>query len=317
MAVGIVLGVAAVTKFRDPAHVAQAMRSLRIPGIAMHRVVGWVLPSVELVLAATLLVGAGEVLLWASGAAVLLLVAYLVVILRAVGFAEPVTCGCFGALGLGLVTWRTVIRNLALVALAGFALALEVAAPYASAGWVARVFLVATVALVLVAGYLSADVPPEPGRKSGEGREPTQASLGETVRVQLTDGREVAVLALVGQRPALFVHLSLSCDPCRRLVEPLHTWAATVPALQVICVMPLLDPRTPPRLAAPLIPVFDTRGEFAAAMPQGTPAAVLVGTDGLVAAGPLTGTDAIRQLVDEIAEDLGGEPLGPLPQPQI
>lgn len=54
-------------------------------------------------------------------AAVLLFVAYLVVIVRALGFGEPVTCSCFGKLGLGFVDRFTAVRNVVLVALGAVA----------------------------------------------------------------------------------------------------------------------------------------------------------------------------------------------------
>lgn len=47
-----------------------------------------------------------------------LFVAYLVVIVRALGFGYPVTCSCFGRLGLGEVTRRTALRNVLLVVVA-------------------------------------------------------------------------------------------------------------------------------------------------------------------------------------------------------
>ena len=50
----------------------------------------------------------------------LLFVAYLVLVARAVRRPEPVDCGCFGALGDSQVTRVTVWRNAALVVAAGY-----------------------------------------------------------------------------------------------------------------------------------------------------------------------------------------------------
>ena len=70
------------------------------------------------VLAAFLLLAPGVWYVVATTATLLLFVAYFLVILRAVRLPYPVSCSCFGRLGLGEVTRWTLARNGVLLALA-------------------------------------------------------------------------------------------------------------------------------------------------------------------------------------------------------
>ena len=76
------------------------------------------LPYGELVLAAFLLLSPGGWYVVATTATLLLFAAYFLVILRAVRLPYPVSCSCFGRLGLGEVTGWTLARNGVLLALA-------------------------------------------------------------------------------------------------------------------------------------------------------------------------------------------------------
>ena len=75
-------------------------------------------PYGELVLAAFLLLASGVWYVLATTVTLLLFVAYFLVILRAVRLPYPVSCSCFGRLGLGEVTGWTLARNGVLLALA-------------------------------------------------------------------------------------------------------------------------------------------------------------------------------------------------------
>ena len=72
-------------------------------------------PWVEVALGAWLLLATGAALVVVATLTLVLFVAYLVLVVRAVRRPEPVDCGCFGALGDSRVTRVTVWRNAALV----------------------------------------------------------------------------------------------------------------------------------------------------------------------------------------------------------
>ena len=119
----LVLLVSGVAKLADLETAAQAFTSLRLPRFLVRWKIPTLLPIGEVVLAIALIVTSGWLAVVVDVAAVLLFVAYLVVIVRALGFGEPVTCSCFGKLGLGSVDRFTAVRNVILVALAALALA--------------------------------------------------------------------------------------------------------------------------------------------------------------------------------------------------
>ena len=112
-----VYGTSGVAKVREPASTSSAFHELRLPRW-LHRVgAPRLLGPAEIALAVALLLLPAP-WYWLPAVATLVLgIVYTVLIVRALGFDVPVTCGCFGALGQGAVTRSTVVRNLVLVAL--------------------------------------------------------------------------------------------------------------------------------------------------------------------------------------------------------
>lgn len=325
-----VLLLAGAAKLRDREHVVTAIGSLRLP--KQHAgLLAIVAPIAEIVLAVALLATSGWLRVASAVLVLGVMVGYTAIIVRALGFEHPVTCSCFGKIGAGEVTRGTAIRNLTFVVLA----LLVLVGPHQLSTLRALIEFqfggAVVVLLALVAGFLSAgggkpaatpihhhgaahehhgpdpdaNLIPTLAANDAEGLWPFPAA-----RLTKSDGREVVATSLLGTRPAIFFNFEWTCEPCRRMLQALPAWAASMPDLRVYCVVPLLDINTPPRLAYPLEPLFDLRGEFGAQMPNATPAAILIGADGLVAAGPFVGSDEIRPLLDEISESLGGIPVG-------
>lgn len=114
LVVGAVLLLAGAMKLRDPAWPATA-QGFGVPGPVVPLV-----PVAELVLGALLLVGFGGPVPALLALGLLAAVTALVTVRVRAGDQSP--CGCFGATSAGPVTWATVARNLALVALAATAL---------------------------------------------------------------------------------------------------------------------------------------------------------------------------------------------------
>lgn len=76
-----------------------------------------VVSFVEVVLGALLVTGLGG--RWTAAAAVALLAAFTLVVVQRLRAHDPEPCGCFGELSRRPVSTRTLVRNLALLALAG------------------------------------------------------------------------------------------------------------------------------------------------------------------------------------------------------
>ncbi len=112
-----VYGVSGVAKLREPDSTVSAFHQLRLPAWLHTLKAPALLGPAEIALAVALLVLPAPWYWVPAVAALLLGIVYTVLIVRALGFDVPVTCGCFGKLGQGDVTRTTVVRNLVLVAL--------------------------------------------------------------------------------------------------------------------------------------------------------------------------------------------------------
>ena len=113
-----VLATSGAAKLRDRRATRDAFDALRIPGLVPADAAATALPWVELALAVLLVVSPAGVLVPVGVATLLLMLAYTAIIVRALGFDEPVTCSCFGSLGRHEIDRTTAVRNLLLSALA-------------------------------------------------------------------------------------------------------------------------------------------------------------------------------------------------------
>ena len=121
----------------------------------------------------------------------------------------------------------------------------------------------------------------------------------------LADDRTATLAELARTQARLVVILNPGCGPCIRIGDKLDEWAARLaPAVGILAVYPD-EPSArgatnhAPELAA-WEPDYNVRRVFAA----GTPTAVLLGADGLLAGGPVAGEDEVEALVDDVLAEL-------------
>ncbi|GAA2127212.1 MauE/DoxX family redox-associated membrane protein [Nocardioides bigeumensis] len=291
--------------------------SLRVP--LVPRAVGArLLPWGELLLGLLLLV-APPVLLVVTAALVLaLFLAYLALIARATRFDPPVTCACFGKLGGHRVGATTVVRNALLVALAGVALAgaldghwLPGGVTDLDRGGVAWLFTaLATAALAWLIGR--SDTPP------GAADEELDYLRLEIPYGVLRDAAGVtqSLRELAATRARILFFLSPGCGACERTAQRLDEWSAAfagrvaVHAVYTAPLEALPDPPHDPALSfhEPEQNVTRTFGMLT------TPSAVVLGTDGLLAGGPVIGESAVADMVGELLEELAGTASEPSPE---
>ena len=185
--VAVVLVWSAIGKLRAPAVAAEGFAALRVPR-ALSR--PWIIrghPWVEIALAVVLVVAPGWLGMVGAVAALGLMVAYLVLVVRAVRRGEDVDCACFGGWGPGRVTTRTAWRNAWLVLLATLSVwaasdgqSLVARAADADSGW----WVVGLVAALVTAALVLA---PEAGAGPVEARtdyEPADEDLEDYVRTR-------------------------------------------------------------------------------------------------------------------------------------
>ena len=231
---------------------------------------------------------------------------------------EAVDCGCFGALGDTRVTAVTVWRNIALVASAALSLALGLNGSGVLAalledpslwGWLATAALAAAVTGLVLYRPTADPVTAVDGVVTGElpvdddgDYLPTPAPVA-----QLLDEAGALVL-LSRETPAaahLLIFLNPGCGSCEAVKPFVAQWSqdlAPVTVRAVLMVAPAALTSTWPDLSG--LAWFDPNGVARRAFGCATPGAVLIGTDGNLAGGPVNGAQAVTEFVDEIAEQL-------------
>ena len=317
-----VLIFSAVAKLRNRQPAQDAFVSLRLPSWLSNSPVPRYLPIIELILAAGLLLLPPPASVVVAAATMLLMLGYLLVIVRALTFDEPVTCNCFGELGLGLVTRATVWRNLILVVLSQFAvysamtgavLPRLAAAPGVTWLWLALTIAVAAVA-VLIFGT--------PGRSAREityldqdGDEAELDYLRQAIPfgvLKTEKGDNVTLQHLVVERACLLIFVSFGCGGCQRITPQVEGWAEQLDPVTVRAVL-YGDPENYYEGSQPLpsdLVLFDPNGVVGLTFQVGTPSAVLLGADGMLAGGPVIGEEAVTTFVADIREQLHAT-LGP------
>jgi hypothetical protein len=304
-----VLVVSGVAKLRVPDDTASVFRKLRLPAFLERMQAPRMLPFGELVLAAMLLVLPAGWYVVATTLALALFALYLVVVVRALGFGEPIRCGCFGRLGLGWITRQTVVRNSVLLAVAaitwvdswrGDAVLPRLADARSDAWWWLGAVLLAMLvtALVVRAGR----VPAVPHASDDD------AYVAAPVPYLVVDGPTgpVSLWTLSDAAARLLVFWDPRARATAGLPERLPEWRRLLAPVQVHLVTQsewAQAVEVVPHLSADLL--GDPEGEVRRRLATWrVPSAVLVGTDRLLAGGPAGGVDEIEELVEAAAEEL-------------
>lgn len=291
-------------------------------------------PIAELVLALALLLFGGILGVLAAGAATAVLLVYLVMVWRARRRTPDASCACFGT--RRPITVRTLLRNGWLVLLSG-ALTAGIGATPALGGvlvaavqdwaWVAALGAVAVTCVLLhhSAGQsdpAAAAGTPASGSASVHGPVPASGSGGSAedgeleeylrtrtpaVPVQLGDGSTVNLRELSMRAPILLLAVSETCGACTPVIERADAYRELLPELSVRLLLrtapdqsSLTSDREPQTVHDPDDYV---RGSIA---DWPTPTAVLLGADGLLAGGPVTGEQAIEEFIADVYESLHG-----------
>ncbi|MDT0183425.1 MauE/DoxX family redox-associated membrane protein [Microbacterium sp. ARD31] len=314
LTLAVVLVVSAAAKLREPLAFEDAFVALRVPSSVPRRATSRVVPWVEVVLGALLLVAPSPLLVGVGVVVAGLMAVYTALVARALTFDEPVDCACFGSLGSHQVGRLTLVRNLLLLGLATTAVGIGLsdgsapgaAADFESADWWALVAaLAAVVVTVTIVGGQSAraatsSVEPELDYE----RRPIPYGV-----LAMPDGTTTTLAELAATQARLLVVLNPHCGPCVRTAEKLDAWADRLgPAVGVVAVHPEAGLVMPHREVLTAVePAHNVRRVFSV----GTPGAVLLGADGLLAGGPVAGAGSVERFVDEILDELEGATPAP------
>lgn len=303
-----ILLISAVAKLRDPSDTSAVFHRLKLPRFLETIKAPHLLPYGELAVAAGLLLLPGGWYVAAATVTVLLFVIYLVVVVRALDFGYPLLCGCFGQLGLGWITKQTAWRNAWLVGLAVVTWVdswrgdgvLDRLRGLGEQWWwiVAVVVAIVTTALVVREGEPPPYVPPAEGEED---------YVPHPVPYLVLDGPDGAATmwSLTDTAARLLVFSRPDDDQDDAVADRMTAWQAMLDPVRVHLVSPTeWEPAAASRPDLAALLLGDPEGEAQARLGVPVPGAVLLGTDRLLAGGPVGGLEAIEGLVEAAAEQL-------------
>ena len=313
LTLSVVLLVSGAAKLRDARATRDAFIALRVPAIVPAGPSAAALPWVEIVLA-VLLVVTPAAFAWAPAAAVLLLMlVYTALIARALGFDEPVTCSCFGTLGRHDVDRLTLGRNVLLSVLASLVLWSVLDGGSAPAtlgsldadGWWTLAATVAAVAVALLVLAPASDRRPGAADPHAELLDYERQPIPYGVLTHLNGNSSTLAEAARTQARFLFF-LNTHCGSCLRIGEKLDGWADRLdPAVGVLAVYVDESAAASQVVHRPDLATWEPELNVQRVLALGgTPAAVLLGADGLLAGGPVKGEDDILELVDAVLAEV-------------
>jgi uncharacterized membrane protein YphA (DoxX/SURF4 family)/peroxiredoxin len=234
VALALVFAAAAAGKLLDLAGSRRAVRDFGLPG-RTAAVVGTLLPFGELAIAvAMILTRTGR---WAGLAALALLLAFVVAIGRLMAAGQAPDCHCFGQLHSEPAGQRTLVRNGLLAVAAAIVLG---AGPGRGLGALSGedVALVAVSVTMLALAAASASLLLENRdlrhRPAGRRRPPAEPGLpvgtpAPDLTLSRLDASPVALRDLIGHgTPAVLIHISPQCGPCRTLAPNLAGWRTSL-----------------------------------------------------------------------------------------
>lgn len=268
------------------------------------------MPWVEIVLAVLLLAAPSEWLTPVAAVVLLLMLSYTWIVAHALGFDDPVSCSCFGNLGRYEIDRTTVGRSVLLSGLAAAATWWAVDGGSAATafgdldtgGWWS---LVAAAAAVLVIG-----LPPISSTATADTElldyERQLILYGVVVR---RDGQSSTLVELASTQARLLVVLSPGCGPSVRTAAKLDGWAAKlVPAVDVMAIYTDQASAHAAGEHAADLAVIDPDRNVRRLFPISARAAALVGADGFLAGGPISGEDPVKDFVADVPASLSEEP---------
>ena len=318
--VAAVFVASALGKLADPRRAALAFDALKVPQPLAQRWMRSAHPWAELLIALCLVVTSGVPAVVTAIITTALALAYLVLIVRALRSPEPTDCACFGVVGTEQVSGWTVLRNIWLLALSGVCVwvatdgrsplqwALELGS---DAWWLAA--MVAAAAMTALIVHPSAPKPASTAEDAVDDLDLEDYERTEIPHVPLTlaDGSVVSLREFAGSRPKLILAVSQTCSSCLPTIEAAPQWRERLPEVDVHLLYGSTDDSATSSPSGPQTLYDPQRFVYEALRFRGTPSAVLLGADGMLAGGPVAGHDAITTFVADVEAELAGARLLP------
>ena len=346
-ALALIFLLSGAAKLITPGSAQAAFDGLKVPRALNTPWIVRSFPFAEIVLAVALVLPLPLLQTIAGGAAVVMMVVFLVLVRGARQTGEA--CHCFGAASTRPVTTATIGRNVLFLILSVLAvieavrhLVLDGAqTPGLATGTWADLAWLVLVALLLAGTALiigresdpqPAETDPFPAPAPAAAPQPVfaegQALAGEVVEEEVPRhpipstavhwNRQYHDLAVLAHGQAMLVfRLSPGCGSCASIIEQLRGWGEAIGPIALRIMVPVGAPEQgihgfdefPQQMI-----MRDPGGATVTALGlSGYPTAVLLGTDGLTAGGPALGYDAVMELAEEVRAVFAEDASAPAP----
>ena len=327
----VTLAVSGYAKAKEPSSTVTAIVNLKLDQWLPVKPIARVLPWAELALAAVLFFAPGIIQILAAIAALLLFIGYWAVIARAVVQGNTASCNCFGSASTAPVSVYTLVRNTALLLAACGALigalttggsALTMLLALDANGWL-WVIGAGLASLTLWAIYRSELVPAAEDEKPAPALESPVDEEGEYVRTPVPfaplyyphedrslpagSGEQTSLRDLALQQARVLFFVSPGCGHCHQVIGKIDEWQQQLPMLGI---HPVVSNDSDidrfsftGDIQAFVDPGFKTQRIFG----NGTPSAVALGADGLLAGGPVFGGGRVMSFVEDIIAEINAD----------
>lgn len=317
LTVAVVLVASGIAKLRHPDDLSGWAR-IGVPE-PLRR--GWLVllhPWGEIVLGVLVAALGGWAGAVAGVLAAALMAVYTVLIAGVLKRPEAASCACFGE--RKQVTRATLLRNIWLLILAAGAVCViwgtpllggAVAETVQSSAW----GWVMGLAVVGVTTWLVTRQEPARQERAAQAGAPAVEdddaldyvrTFTPAVPVTLADGTVRTLRELSGLRPLMLLNVSPTCGACHSVIAKVDVYRALLPEVEVRLLLDRAPADTDLTEATEPQSLHDPYGyvpESFAGM-WGTPSALLFGTDGMLAGGPVVGADGVDAFVDQVRAEL-------------
>lgn len=320
----VTLTASGIAKAKDPSSTVEGILNLGLDSVAPLKLTPAVLPWAELLLAAGLLFAPGPLFPVFAIASCALMVFYLVVIARALATGRTEGCNCFGKKSAAPVSRYTLIRNIALTVagiltvvasfVGGKALVYELVGLNGSGWlWAVGAGLIALTLWAIQRGESLA----EPAPDIPEVVLPSAADESEDyVRVPIpyasiytTDGRVTTLRDMSRVQARVLFFASPTCGSCTPILKTIPRWQKLLPQLGLHPVFSseekIRQAHKLEKLDEGVEALVDPKHAAMHNFGRGTPMAVILGSDGMLAGGPVAGTSDVKQLMDDLLVEFG------------
>lgn len=327
----VTLAVSGYAKAKEPTSTVTAIVNLKLDQWLPIKPFARILPWAELALAAVLFFAPGILQVLAAIAALVLFIGYWAVIARAVVQGNTASCNCFGSASTAPVSVYTLVRNTALLLAACGALigalntggsALTMLLALDANGWL-WVIGAGIASLTLWAIYRSELVPVAEEETTAPALESPVDEEGEYVRTPVPfaalyyphenrslpsgSGEQTSLRELALQQARVLLFVSPGCGHCHEVIDKIDEWQQQLPMLGIHPVVS--NDSDIDRFSFTgdiqvfVDPGFKTQSLFG----KGTPGAVALGADGLLAGGPVFGGKKVMNFVEDIIAEINAD----------